>query len=384
MNPVPGRSRGSVLIITLISLAIFALLGVVVYRIIRFQVREVVYQERLTQSFYIAEAGLEDAMHELYNNLSWKAGFNKKPFAGGYYTVTVSTDVPPLVTSTGYSVNIAMFGRAHTTVSAVSQVTYSTATATYAIMAQSLAQVNGPASIDAYYPNVNPDPQVFSFGAGIWSNSNVTTTAGAAVNGNVYYNNTANIAAGTVYGSVVKSGTQNLANHTCGVCKNKNNNNTITGPSSCYNAGTMNLTVNSGATCSMKAGTYYFANITVNGTLNVDTSSGPVIVYFNGSMAVNPAGAINNSTKFPSLLYFYGERSASTHLIACTAPFHAYLEEPSGTWNVQGPLYGHIWGNTVTVSGAGAIHADIGGTNPNAASHVGWKNPTWTRGPKNK
>ena len=44
-----SRSRGSTLIVSLISVAVLALLGVTVYRAIRFQVKEVVYQQRLTQ-----------------------------------------------------------------------------------------------------------------------------------------------------------------------------------------------------------------------------------------------------------------------------------------------------------------------------------------------
>lgn len=375
------KSRGSTLLITLISLAVFALLGVTVYRIIRSQVKEVVYQQRLAQAEYIAQAGLEDALHELYFNLSWKAGFSQKPFAGGYYTVTVSTDSPPLVTSTGYSRKIAFFGRARSTVSARAKVTYSNVTAVYAIMANNLARVNGPAKIDAYYPDVNLKPASFVFGAGVWSNGNLSTTAGAAVNGNAYYLNTASVADGTVLGSVVKSSaTQALPNHTCGSCKNKNNNSTITG--GCYNAGTMDLTVGAGMTCSMRTGTFYFNNITVNGTLNVDTSTGPVTVYFKGAMNLGQQGAVNNTTLVPSLLYFYGEAAGNTHTVAPGAPLHAYIEEPAGNWTVSGTLYGHIWGSQVTLSGAGVIHADIGGANPNAASHVGWQKHTWQKGPR--
>jgi Tfp pilus assembly protein PilX len=377
------RSRGAALLITLISLSVFALLGVTVYRIIRSQVREVVYQERLAQAEYIAQAGLEDALHELYYNLSWKAGFSQKAFAGGYYTVTVSTDTPPLVTSTGYSKRIAIFGRAHSTVSARARVTYSNVSAVYAIMASNLAQVNGPARIDAYYPDVNLKPSAFVFGAGVWSNGSAATTTGASVNGNLYYSNTASIAAGTVAGSVIKSTTtQSLPNHTCGACKNKNNNATITGSAGCYNASTMDLNVGAGMTCSMKAGTFYFNNITVNGTLNIDPSTGSVLVYFKGIMNVGPQGAVNNITLVPSLLYFYGEASGNTHNVSPGAPLHAYIEEPAGNWTIGGTLYGHVWGSQVTLSGGGVIHADISGGNPNAASHVGWQRHSWYKGPR--
>jgi len=340
-----SRSRGSTLIVSLISVAVLALLGVTVYRAIRFQVKEVVYQQRLTQSFHIAQAGLEDAMLELRKNQAWRAGFSKKPLAGGYYTVSVSTGLPPLVTSTGYSRQIALFGRAFTTVSAVAEVTYGDVTASYAIMANNLAQVNGPAAIDAYYVNLNPEPSVFSFGAGIWSNGTVATTAGAVVNGSVYYVNTANLAPNTVLGNVIKSSTtQKLSNNTCGACKNRNDNAAGISPASCYNAATMALTVGAGAACSMAPGTYYFSNITINGTLNVNTSTGSVTVYFNGALNAAAAGTLNNSSKIPSRLLFYGEQSGNTHTMASASPFHAYLEEPAGTWHIHGtrlPRRGH-------------------------------------------
>lgn len=379
------RSRGSTLVMNLLALAVFAMLGVVVYRSIKSQVREVVYQERLAQSFYIAEAGLEDALMNVYYNSSWRAGFYQKPLAGGYYTVTLSTDSPPVVTSKGYSQSIAMFGRAFTTVSATAQVTYSTTTAVYAVMANSSVQVNGPARIDAYYVNQNVDPVSFVFGAGLWSNGAAAVTAGSQVNGNLYYMTTASVAPGAVIGSVIQSSaTQTLANHTCGACKNRNNNATITGASSCYSSSTMDLTVNPGANCNLKTGTFYFRNITVSGNLNVDTSSGAVTIYYTGPLTVNSGGSVNNNTRVPSLLYFYGDATGNSHTITSTSPVHAYLEEPTGTWNVHATLYGHIWGKYATVYGDGSIHADIGGANPNMAAHVGWKKPTWARGPKKK
>ena len=112
------NSRGSALVLNLIALAVFSLLSVLVYRTVRFQVREAVYQERLAQAHYISESGLEDALHSLYQDANWRTGFSQKAFAGGYYTVTLSTGTPPVITATGYSADIALFGRAVKTVSA--------------------------------------------------------------------------------------------------------------------------------------------------------------------------------------------------------------------------------------------------------------------------
>ncbi|MFA6584763.1 MAG: hypothetical protein WCS77_10740, partial [Elusimicrobiaceae bacterium] len=242
------NSKGLTLVMNLFVIAVFAILGTVVYSIAHSQIREVLYTERLAQSYYIAEAGLEDAMYEVYKNPSWRAGFNKKTFSDGYYTVTLSTESPPYITSTGYSPYIAFLGRVSSTVGARAAIFYANTADVYAIMAQTSVKITGPAAVNAYDPDTNLNPSSFNFGAGIWSNGSVTTTGRAAVNGNVYYANTASISANTVFGTVTKSTyTQTLPNHSCGGCKSKNDNQTgISGPASCYNSGTKMLTVESG------------------------------------------------------------------------------------------------------------------------------------------
>ena len=41
------------------------------------------------QALFIAEAGIEDALHELKLNSNWRTGFNQKSLANGFYTVSV-------------------------------------------------------------------------------------------------------------------------------------------------------------------------------------------------------------------------------------------------------------------------------------------------------
>lgn len=371
------NNKGVALVMNLVVIAIFALLGTVVYGVARYQIREVLYQQRLEQSRYIAAAGLEDGLYQVFLNTAWRAGFNQKPFANGYYTVKLSTENPPMVTATGYSPYLPFVGRVATTLSARAAITY-TGGNVYGLYAQTLAQINGPARVNAYSPAQSVTPSTFSFGGGVWSNSNVTTTAGALVNGGVSYTNTASIAANTVVGSVVKSAAVTLPNHTCGGCKTKNDN--ATGlTAACYNSGTKALTVSAGQTCSMKAGTYYFSNITVNGTLNVDTSTDAATIYFNGVVTLGAAGAVNSVSKLPSRLLFYGEQSGNTHTIASPTPLHAYFEERSASWNITGPLYGRVWGNNVTVSGVnGAVHVDA--DNATTPVRVTWEKTTWSQG----
>ena len=104
------------MVMSLITVTVLSLLAVTIYRVTRSQVRESVYQMRLAQAHAIAEAGLEDALHMLYQNPNWRVGFKNKSFAGGRCTVTLSADNPPWVLSTGYSQTIYSFGPAVKTV----------------------------------------------------------------------------------------------------------------------------------------------------------------------------------------------------------------------------------------------------------------------------
>ncbi|MBI3552832.1 MAG: hypothetical protein HY077_09960 [Elusimicrobia bacterium] len=119
-----GNSRGSGLVLSLIALTTLALLSGTVYRVTRSQVRESVYVLRQAQAHFIAETGMEDALWRLSKDASWREGFEKKPFGGGDYTVTLSTEDPPWINSTGYSPAIALLGPAVMTVRARAQFTW--------------------------------------------------------------------------------------------------------------------------------------------------------------------------------------------------------------------------------------------------------------------
>jgi hypothetical protein len=116
----------------------------------------------------------------------------------------------------------------------------------------------------------------------------------------------------------------------------------------------------------------------VDGTLNADTTGGTVTIYFNGVINTGNACAINNLSKMPSSLLFFGEQNSNTHVLACPAPLHAYLEERSGTWSLYGPLYGRVWGGNVTVFGSGSVHANAG-PNQSSPARVTWEKTTWAQ-----
>ncbi len=107
-----SSERGSGLVMSLMATAMFAIVTVTVYSALRYMSRESVYYLRSAQAHEEAEAGLEDALYNLRMNNNWRAGFNAKPFAEGYYTVTLTGGDPPTVASTSYFPrSISAFGR---------------------------------------------------------------------------------------------------------------------------------------------------------------------------------------------------------------------------------------------------------------------------------
>jgi hypothetical protein len=63
---------------------------------------------RLAEALVLAEAGLNDAIAELYADRTWKDGFSNKSFNGGTYTVTLdnTTLAVTATTSQGYTATI--------------------------------------------------------------------------------------------------------------------------------------------------------------------------------------------------------------------------------------------------------------------------------------
>ena len=378
-GPAFRGARGSGLVMSLIVLAVFAMLGVVIYTVTRTQAREAAVGLRTSQAQAAAEAGLEDALEQLYQSSSWNAGFSNKPFGSASYTVVVSSDSPPWIVSVGAASAVAGLGSVARSVRAQASVTASTAPQAgsgYAIMAQTEAR--SESLVDAYSSAVNPSPTSFSSGADVWSNGIVVTSTGAVrIRGSATYRSAPAPSASTIEGTVFLSTyTQTLPNHTCNPCKNANSNLTGLSPQSVYNSGSKNVAIPVGTTALLQPGTYYFNNISIAGTLNVNASTGTVTVYYSGVITANSGCQFNNLSQIPSNLLLYGEKKGNTHLFQCATPLHAFLEEPTATFEMHQAFYGRIWGSAVRIRSDGALHYDTGAAA--AAARVSYLPGSWS------
>ncbi len=367
------NERGSGMVLSLLALSVMSLLSVVVFRVARAQVRESVYQLRSAQAYYSAETGLESALYQVSLDRTYKTDYTKS-FAGGTFSVAYSTENPPTVTVTGYSTPIALLGAAVKAVRARGVISYPTPYL-YCSAANTAFTVDG--TLDAYDSAANPAPGSFVYGADVWSNGSLTVAAGAVrVRGTAWYFSGSSPGAALVEGPIHQSTyTATLPYHDGSAYVSANDNLTGLTPASVYNAGLKKVNVISIRTATITPGTYYFSDVTVDGTLNVNNAAGTVTIYMTGNLS--GAGSIVSQSQLPGRLLIYGQSAAATYTLGFAAPLHASVEARNAAISVQNTLYGKVVGASVSVTNTGVVHYDkqLG---VNVPSRVAWQAGTWS------
>lgn len=297
--------RGAALPAAMMAVLGFAIMIAGTYALLRLQVRETLYGIRLAQAQAIAEAGLEDAMFTVMQTPAWKTGYTNKPFAGGSYTVSISTDSQPWITSTGYSLPIPIIGPAARTVKAqmVFNGFYNFSDSTF----------SAAGAVTAYDSVVDRIPTCKTtalnasgcqYGSHVLANTAMILTGGAGLfNGNAMYATATSTPPSA--SSVLSPGTVSLApaplvvpivDGSAFLTQNDNNAAHIS-PFTAYSTTTMILTVASG-NVTLSSGTYYFKGINVTSkTLNISLGDATqtIQIYLAGNLYVSPLGAIDSS-----------------------------------------------------------------------------------------
>jgi hypothetical protein len=343
---------------SLVILAAVVMMGVSLYTSTHAMIQESVYQKRLVQAQAIAEAGLEDALLQLRLNPHWRTGFAQKPFAGGSYTVTLSTASSPLMTSRGVSTTIAIIGPARAMVQAQGVLTKFTCT----MFSNNNATLNG--FLDAYDSSVSTTPASFGFGGHLCSNNQVTVQnhGAVSVHMDVDYFTTPAPGAALIEGAVTKATfTYVIPTHDGTPFVNTNDNGKL--PLPFYIAATKTLNVTANNTVLMPNGTYYFNSLTVNGNLVVNTTTAPVVVYLNTNftlpnLALGHNGEITNVSGIPSRLAIYPQGSRTISLQS-KASVYAMVDGSTSNLTVGTTVYGNLIGNNVTIQNPHNFHFDL-------------------------
>lgn len=368
LSAVLRDERGTALVLNLFALALFVSLAAIVYAGARSQVKTAVWVERQAQAQALAEAGLEDAMHNLYVNATWRTGFNQKALGDGYYTVTLTTGTPTRITSTGYSASMFLVGRAVRSVGATA--TYTTGNCPYAVIGNSIS-LDG--KVDAYDPisYLTPCTTCFTAGANIWSNGGINVSGGAScpptrIRG-VAYNG-----GGGSYSGQTACAESGVINSTTSVAL----------PNLTAGSSLGQLQISANSTFTLTAGNYTYSNIKFqgsNGVLLADTSSGTVTLQFTGNLQTGTNCMFNNTSKIPSRFHIVDVSGNSGHqsTLDCAGPIYGYIEGNVNRFNVAQEVYGHVCGGTVNITSTtghiGLIHYDLGGGMVSHVSAGSWQ-----------
>ena len=353
--------RGAGLVLSLMTLAVLGLLSVTVYQMARSLVRESVYQLRQTQAQAIAEAGLEDALQQLRRNEGWRAGFNRKPFAQGTYTVRISTGSPPWVTSTGYSKPIFLLGPAVKSVRV--QTLILRGDDSLAIQADEI-MIRPGAFIDAT-----------SGDADVWANGLLTVSALATVSGRGYYAGRADVSGAIVNGVQRSTFTRQSAQMAFSGLSEAGKISLT--PGCAFNPKTRDLDLSDpGCRATLPPGLYFLHDVRISsGALVAANSDGPVAIFFDGNFYVGPLGQLRNETASPLQLALYGQTAGKRLQLNSVSPIQADISAPLADIEISPSqvLIGRLVGKRVDLGGT--LHYDhtLGG----AAKHVGWLAGSW-------
>lgn len=330
-------ARGASFPVALLAVLGMAIMVVGSYALIRMQVRESLYQVRSAQAQAIAEAGLEDALNKVLLTPSWKTGYSNKPFAGGYYVVSVSTDQDPWITSTGYSAVMPILGRAARTVQARALFDgfFNFAATTFT--------VNWP--ITAYDSSIDRTPTCRTnnlnangckFGAHVLGNISVVTGGSSLrINGDALYAEETSTAPAqaTVAGLVTllaSSATVPIEDGSPYLTVNDNDAAHISNFSVAYDTNTMILYVSTrSGNVTISSGTYYFKGLYIVGagnqnvrlTVDLNNTSQAVNIYLAGNLVTNARGYIDSNCGpcRPYNVHVYGQGGGTMTLTGYTA-----------------------------------------------------------------
>jgi hypothetical protein len=381
-------TRGASLALNLIAIAAFSLMTTIVFATARTQVKLAVVNVRQTQAQAIAEAGLEDALNQLYKDNGWRTGFANKAFGTGSYTVTLTTGTPPTIASTGYSESIAFTGAAVKTVT-ITALYVSTETPTRGVTVGKMLTLAGTGSIDAYDPEVSLIPSTGSFIAGVeilsyasgagqrGIDTSGSTCPPSVIKGNVILNTTANNTPGASCVSGIIGSTTTTKALVTTQCADYNCTVTNDNASVAAYMASGNYSVPNSSTATIYAGTYYFHQISVgnNSVLNVDTSTGVVRIFYDVKFQEGSNCQVNNLSRVPANLVIADMGSGAKVDLSCTKPLHAYLEGLTNEFEIHtgAEVYGHIVSDKLTIDTGGKMHYDLG-------EGVSYDHMSWTVG----
>ncbi|MCH7947661.1 MAG: hypothetical protein IIC66_07685 [candidate division Zixibacteria bacterium] len=333
------------------------------------------------KAFYIAEAGLHRAMVELNANSSWRNGFYKQVLNGGYYNISMVDSLTDstlsdtiLLTCEGY------FDKSISNLEVWITPEYYNPFK-YAAYGDDSMILDNNTCTDSY----NSDSGTYAATqlndeGNIGSNGEIKLTNSAIVNGNAQTSDTGNI--NVVWPSAINGDSTSTAPVTdnSGLVTDadfawaKTVNNAPAGFSGdySYNPGLSKLTLGVGDTLVLASGVYYFSDIELRNSANIQLAPGAeVTIYMTGDFTLAQSSSVNlwrdrdpitdekrthigNPKDF--VVYSKGDNFTLGNLTSFSGAFFSETADIELVNQVN--AYGSLVGKSTTIANGSCVHFD--------------------------
>lgn len=337
--------------------------------------------ENRIKAFHMAESGIDRAIVQLSDNLSYAGdGYTALGNIGGY-EVLVETPDPIAnpnvrrITATGHAPNNSTTSYAYGQRQIIAYVERpSESPFNFGIFSSTSIQMSGNAGTDSYNSRNGPyNPS--NPGSNGDVGTNTTRSGFVAMSGNVKLVGDMVVGAGGNPSSVIRTSGNVVITGTRTAAPEPKILNPVTVPNNLNNLGA--LSVSGNTTTTLAGGTYWYSsiNITGNGRVNF---TGPATVYVTGNVSITGNGVGTASNLPPNLeIHVQGSRSVS---FSGNGNFYGAVYSPSSGVSISGngSLFGAVIGETIQHSGNGKVHYDEALTESSSGSTGQSRLLAWT------
>ena len=363
--------RGIVLISTYLALSVIGTFSLVVFtkNLSLYHASERTIN-RIT-AFHLAESGVDQAIVQLKNNLSY-TGQGYTTLGRGGYDIQITTPDPVanpnlrLITTNGYTPNNLPSSYAYERRQVVAHVNFLPSVSTFAIFSDTNIQINGNAEArtDSY------DSRKGSYASQTpGTNGNVGTNAigvgSISLSGNVNIGGSVVVGPGGDPATVITETANVVIQGSTGAAPTTTILNPVVVPSNLTNLGA--LTAKGNDTVTLAGGTYWFTSVSITGKGKVNFT-GPATVYVTGDVSIAGNG-IETAQNLPPNLSI---NVAGTHNVSISGNgnFYGKLYVPDSPLSLSGngQIFGALTGDSLNQSGTAQIHYDEALGSPNSGS----------------
>ena len=367
MKALLNNNRGSALLISLAVMAMLALVALMAVDRSQTDFELSYNQLHEEQAFYVAEAGMQEALVAINVDNDWRAGFARVGFGGGIYSVALidsSTDSTLFDTVIIRSTGIVDGGTARVELETAPEYRHpfkfglfgeaginldkNTCTDSYNSDSGSYAETVLDSMGDIGSNGTITSSQDVTFGGDI----SVATEGGISLGSNNTVNGDTTSTADSVDLDIIPDSEYDWA---------RDNSDALTGISGSgynYNHGTKDLTSGSSANIVLASGVYYFDDISLGQASTLSLAPGAdVTLYVNGDITLSQASTVNDEGSPADLVIF--SRGSSLQFDQDNVFFGVfYGPDAHIQYDQTTEAYGSLVGSTLQLDQGACFHYD--------------------------